>query len=93
VNYFGLPGIAGLSAKTAAGFVSFYTGAAPWWGAFWRAGLLRRIKPGYLLAVCATSAALLVTASMLLGWAHRPMWSILAVGFFNSIMFPPPSSA
>ncbi len=76
VNYFGLPGIAGLSAKTAAGFVSFYG-----------AGLLRRIKPGYLLALCATFAATLVTASMLLG-GHTAMWSILAVGFFNSIMFP-----
>jgi len=28
VNYFGLPEIAGLSAKSAAGFVSFYWGGA-----------------------------------------------------------------
>ena len=86
VNYFGLPGIAGLSAKTAAGFVSFYWGGAMV-GRFLGAGLLRRIKPGYLLALCATFAATLVTASMLLG-GHTAMWSILAVGFFNSIMFP-----
>jgi FHS family L-fucose permease-like MFS transporter len=31
-------------------------------------------------------AALLVTASMVLG-GHSAMWTILAVGFFNSIMF------
>jgi len=33
------------------------------------------------------SAASLVTASMLLN-GHTAMWVILAVGFFNSIMFP-----
>jgi FHS family L-fucose permease-like MFS transporter len=86
VNYFGLPEIAGLSAKTAAGFVSFYWGGAMI-GRFLGAGLLRRFKPGYLLAVCAICAAGLVTASMLLG-GHTAMWTILAVGFFNSIMFP-----
>ncbi len=86
VNYFGLPGIAGLSAKAAAGFVSFYWGGAMI-GRFLGAPLLRRVKAGYLLAVCAICAATLVTASMMLG-GHTAMWSILAVGFFNSIMFP-----
>jgi FHS family L-fucose permease-like MFS transporter len=86
VNYFGLPGIAGLSAKTAAGYVSFYWGGAMI-GRFLGAPLLRRIKPGYLLALCAIVAATLVTASMLLG-GHTAMWTILAVGLFNSIMFP-----
>jgi FHS family L-fucose permease-like MFS transporter len=86
VNYFGLPEIAGLSAKTAAGFVSFYWGGAMV-GRFLGAGLLRRFKPGYLLALFALSAAMLVTASMLLG-GHTAMWVILAVGLFNSIMFP-----
>jgi len=86
VNYFGLPEIAGLSAKTAAGFVSFYWGGAMI-GRFLGAGLLRRFKPGHLLAICAIFAAALVTASMLLG-GHKAMWTILAVGLFNSIMFP-----
>ena len=86
VNYFGLPGIAGLSAKTAAGYVSFYWGGAMI-GRFLGAPLLRRIKPGYLLALCAIVAATLVMASMLLG-GHTAMWTILAVGVFNSIMFP-----
>jgi len=86
VNYFGLPEIAGLSAKTAAGFVSFYWGGAMI-GRFVGAGLLQRFKPGYLLALCAVAAGALVAASML--WSgHAAMWSILAVGFFNSIMFP-----
>src|SRR5208282_2637796 len=86
VNYFGLPEIANLSAKTAAGFVSFYWGGAMV-GRFLGAGLLRRFRPGSLLALCAALAVTLVTASMLLG-GHTAMWTILAVGFFNSIMFP-----
>jgi MFS transporter, FHS family, L-fucose permease len=86
VNYFGLPEIASLSAKTAAGFVSFYWGGAMV-GRFLGAGLLRRFKPGNLLGLCAIFAAALVTASMLLG-GHTAMWTILAVGLFNSIMFP-----
>ncbi|MGC2324460.1 MAG: sugar MFS transporter [Terriglobales bacterium] len=86
VNYFGLPGIAGLSAKTAAGLVSFYWGGAMI-GRFLGAPLLRRFKPGHLLALCAIVAGSLVVASMLLG-GHTAMWTILAVGLFNSIMFP-----
>lgn len=86
VNYFALPEIANLSAKSAAGFVSFYWGGAMI-GRFLGAPLLRRFKPGYLLALCAIVAASLVAASMLLGGATA-MWSILAVGLFNSIMFP-----
>jgi FHS family L-fucose permease-like MFS transporter len=86
VNYFGLPEIGGLSAKTAAGFVSFYWGGAMI-GRFLGAGLLRRFKAGYLLGICALAAAALVCVSMLVG-GHTAMWSILAVGFFNSIMFP-----
>src|SRR6201981_1574460 len=43
VNYFGQPEIAGLSAKTAAGYVSFYWGGAMI-GRFLGAALLRRIQ-------------------------------------------------
>jgi MFS transporter, FHS family, L-fucose permease len=86
VNYFGLPEIAGLSAKSAAGFVSFYWGGAMI-GRFLGAGLLQRFKPGYLLALCAMVAGALVTASMVLS-GHIAMWTILSVGFFNSILFP-----
>jgi FHS family L-fucose permease-like MFS transporter len=86
VNYFSLPEIAGFSAKTAAGFVSFYWGGAMI-GRFLGAPLLRRFKPGRLLALCAIVAATLVTASMILG-GRTAMWSILCVGLFNSIMFP-----
>ncbi|WP_433968516.1 sugar MFS transporter [Tunturiibacter gelidiferens] len=86
VNYFGLSEIAGFSAKTAAGYVSFYWGGSMI-GRFLGAPLLQRLKPGYLLALCAIAAGALVMASMLLS-GHVAMWTILAVGFFNSIMFP-----
>ena len=71
----------------ALGFIAVVVGLGAMIGRFLGAGLLRRFKPGYLLAVCAIFAAGLVTASMLLG-GHTAMWTILAVGFFNSIMFP-----
>ena len=86
VSYFGLADIAGLSAKTAAGFVSFYWGGAMV-GRFLGAAVLRRIRTGHLLALCAICTAALVVISMLSS-GHIAMWSILAVGFFNSIIFP-----
>jgi MFS transporter, FHS family, L-fucose permease len=70
----------------AARYISVY-----WLGAmvgrFIGSALLQKIKAGTLLAFCAIMAALLVTVSVLTG-GHPAMWSILAVGFFNSIMFP-----
>jgi len=86
VNYFGDPDIAGLSAKTAAGYVSFYWGGAMI-GRFLGAGLLRKFKAGHLLGAFAICTSLLVSLSMATH-GHFAMWSILAVGFFNSIMFP-----
>jgi MFS transporter, FHS family, L-fucose permease len=44
-------------------------------------------KTGFLLAACAISTTALVAVSML-GEGHVAMWSIILVGFFNSIMFP-----
>jgi FHS family L-fucose permease-like MFS transporter len=86
VNYFGQNDIAGLSAKSAAGYVSFYWGGAMV-GRFLGAGLLRKFRAGHLLGAFAICTSLLVTLSMLTQ-GHFAMWSILAVGFFNSIMFP-----
>jgi MFS transporter, FHS family, L-fucose permease len=70
----------------AARYISLY-----WLGAmvgrFIGSALLQKIKPGKLLALSAILAALLVTVSVLTT-GHFAMWSILAVGLFNSIMFP-----
>jgi MFS transporter, FHS family, L-fucose permease len=86
VNYFGQPDVALLSPKTAAGYVSFYWGGAMI-GRFLGAGLLRKFKAGGLLGVFAVCTSLLVCLSMLTH-SYFAMWSILAVGLFNSIMFP-----
>jgi FHS family L-fucose permease-like MFS transporter len=56
-------------------------------GRFLGAALLQRFRPGYLLALAAIVAGSLVIASMVFS-GHTAMWSILAVGLFNSIMFP-----
>jgi FHS family L-fucose permease-like MFS transporter len=42
---------------------------------------------GILLGICAISTSALVAMSMLTN-GHLAMWSIILVGFFNSIMFP-----
>lgn len=86
VNYLGQPNIAGLSAKMAAGYVSFYWGGAMI-GRFAGAAILRRVKAGTALAACAAFAAALVGLSIL-STGSLAMWSILGVGLFNSIMFP-----
>ena len=70
----------------AAKYISLY-----WMGAmvgrFIGSALLQKIKPGKLLALAAIMAGLLVTISVTAS-GHTAMWSILAVGLFNSIMFP-----
>jgi FHS family L-fucose permease-like MFS transporter len=86
VNYFGQPEIGGLTEKVAASFVAFYWGGAMV-GRFIGSALLQKMKTGGLLAICAVCAAALVAISMLTS-GHIAMYSIILVGFFNSIMFP-----
>jgi FHS family L-fucose permease-like MFS transporter len=86
VNYFSQPEIGGFTEKVAASFVAFYWGGAMV-GRFIGSGLLQKMKTGHLLAICAVCAASLVAISMLTS-GHFAMWSIILVGFFNSIMFP-----
>lgn len=98
-NYLALPNIGGFvpniadpamryhaALAEAARYISLY-----WLGAmigrFLGSALLQKIKPGKLLALFAAMAALLVTVSVLSS-GHLAMWTILAVGLFNSIMFP-----
>jgi FHS family L-fucose permease-like MFS transporter len=86
VNYFSQPEIGGLTEKVAASFVAFYWGGAMV-GRFIGSALLQKMKTGGLLGICAVCAAVLVTVSMLTN-GHAAMYSIILVGFFNSIMFP-----
>jgi MFS transporter, FHS family, L-fucose permease len=70
----------------AAKYISLYWGGAMI-GRFIGSALLQKIKTGKLLALAAIMTTLLVTVSVFTN-GHVAMWSILAVGLFNSIMFP-----
>ncbi|HVO93185.1 MAG TPA: sugar MFS transporter [Terriglobales bacterium] len=86
VNYFSQPEIGGLTEKAAANLVVFYWGGAMV-GRFIGSAVLQKIKAGRLLGLCAICAAALVAVSMLTS-GPVAMYSIILVGFFNSIMFP-----
>jgi MFS transporter, FHS family, L-fucose permease len=86
VNYFGQPSIGNLTPADAGKLVSFYWGAAMI-GRFVGSAVTRVIKPAKVLIFNAFIAAFLVIVSMLT-FGQVAMWSILAVGLFNSIMFP-----
>jgi FHS family L-fucose permease-like MFS transporter len=86
VNYFGQPEIGGLTEKVASSFVAFYWGGAMV-GRFIGSAILQKVSTRGLLGICAVCAAALVGISML-SMGHFAMYSIILVGFFNSIMFP-----
>ena len=86
VNYFVQPEIGGLTEKVAASFVAFYWGGAMV-GRFIGSAILQKVSTRGLLGVCSVCAAALVAISMLTT-GHFAMYSIILVGFFNSIMFP-----
>ncbi|HEV2322075.1 MAG TPA: glucose/galactose MFS transporter, partial [Gammaproteobacteria bacterium] len=86
INYISLPDIGNMPEARAANFVALYwTGAMI--GRFVGSGLLRFTDPRRLLALFAGLAALLVLTTMLTsGWLA--VGSVVAIGLFNSIMFP-----
>jgi FHS family L-fucose permease-like MFS transporter len=86
VNFLGEQQIAGLAPAVAAGYVSLYWGGALI-GRFIGFAVMRYVSPGKSLAFNATIAIVLVLTGML-GKGALAMWAILAVGLFNSIMFP-----
>ena len=86
VNYFHEPEIGGLTLAAAAGLLSWYWGGAMV-GRFIGSALLQKVNPGIYLGINALMACLLVVTSMATV-GHVAMYTILAVGFFNSIMFP-----
>ncbi|HEV2213117.1 MAG TPA: glucose/galactose MFS transporter, partial [Gammaproteobacteria bacterium] len=84
--YISSPGIGDMTENRAANFVSLYwTGAMI--GRFVGSALLRRIDPRRLLALFAGIAALLVLTTMLTS-GMAAVASVVAIGLFNSIMFP-----
>jgi MFS transporter, FHS family, L-fucose permease len=86
VSYFMQSDVAGFTAQAASRYVSLYWGGAML-GRFLGAALLRSIPTGPAVGVAAIAASLLVTTSILTSGGVA-MWAILAVGLFNSILFP-----
>ncbi len=86
VNYFGLPDIAAFPERTAARYVSMYWGGAMV-GRFIGSWLLTKVRTSIVLGSAALVACGLVATSMVTH-GHTAMWAILAVGLFNSVMFP-----
>lgn len=86
VNYLAQPDIGALSEGTAGQYVSLYWGGAMV-GRFIGAAVLRKVKPGYVLAFNAACAAALLVVAMLTKGSIA-MYAVLAIGLFNSIMFP-----
>lgn len=86
VNYFSESSIAGLSTADAGEMVAYYWGAAMV-GRIIGAGAMNYIAPTKYLALNSVIAVLMIIVSMN-STGNVAMWSILAVGFFNSIMFP-----
>jgi FHS family L-fucose permease-like MFS transporter len=86
INYLSLPAIGGVSERDASHYVSLYWGGAMV-GRFAGVLLMRRFEPRMLLAIAAAVAALLVATTML-SRGSVALWSVVAIGLFNSIMFP-----
>ncbi len=86
VNYFSESSIAGLSSAEAGEMVAYYWGAAMV-GRLVGAALMNYIAATKYLAINALIAIVMIVVSMN-STGETAMWSILAVGFFNSIMFP-----
>ena len=86
VSYLSLPSAGGVSMAAAARYVSIYWGGAMV-GRFLGSAVMRTVPPGRVLAFNGVMAMALVSTAVLAeGWLA--VGSILAVGFFNSIMFP-----
>jgi len=86
VNYMGLPQIAGLKESIAANFLMVYWGGAMI-GRFIGSAVLQRVRTGPVLGTAGVIACLLVVLSIVTR-GHTAMYALLAVGLFNSIMFP-----
>ncbi|GEB69428.1 MFS transporter [Pseudoalteromonas carrageenovora] len=86
VNYIGEAHIAGLEEHAAAALISYYWGGAMV-GRFIGSALLQKIAPSKAIAFNAFSviALLLIT---IFTQGDVALYSVLAIGLFNSIMFP-----
>jgi MFS transporter, FHS family, L-fucose permease len=86
VNFLNDPNVAGLAESEAAHYVSYFWGGAML-GRFIGAAAMRYVDDGKALAFNAAMAIILLLITVATT-GHVAMWSVLAIGLFNSIMFP-----
>ena len=86
VSFLQQPSVAGMAESQAAKYIAFYWGGAMV-GRFIGALIMQHIAAGKVLAFNALMVILLITIAITFD-GDIAMWSILAVGLFNSIMFP-----
>lgn len=86
VNFLGLDNVAGLDEASAANYVAYYWGGAMI-GRFVGAAAMRVVPASRLLMLNASASTLLLFVVIQSSGALA-MWSILAIGLCNSIMFP-----
>jgi FHS family L-fucose permease-like MFS transporter len=86
INYIAQADIGNMAQAQAANYVAFYWGGAMV-GRFIGAALMQKIAPRTLLATAAVMDMLLLLTTML-GHGATAVWSVVAIGLFNSIMFP-----
>ncbi len=86
INFIGEPQIAGLEHGAAAKYVSYYWGGAMI-GRFIGFAVMRSVSPGKALAFNAAASIVLLLVAIF-GSGAVAMWAVIAVGLFNSIMFP-----
>jgi FHS family L-fucose permease-like MFS transporter len=86
VSFMAQPEIGGLSESVAGNYLALYWGGAMV-GRFVGSALLRKFDPGRVLACAALGAVLLLLLTMS-SRGSMAMWSALAIGLCNSIMFP-----
>jgi FHS family L-fucose permease-like MFS transporter len=85
-NYLMQSSVLGLVAERAGKLVSLYWGGAMV-GRFIGSYVLQKLPPGYVLAACAIGAASLAAISSF-STGEVAAYTLIAVGLFNSIMFP-----
>lgn len=86
VNFFAQANIGNLTEEHAGKMVSYYWGAAMV-GRFIGAAIMRVVPAYYVLAFNGVAAVILITLTIM-SEGNVAIWAILAVGFFNSVMFP-----
>lgn len=85
-NYAMRPDIGAIPADAVGRYVSFYWGSAMV-GRFVGAALLLKFDPRRMLALYGAVAIALLLTTMAAG-GSLSLWAVIAIGFFNSIMFP-----